>query len=335
MILTLMITLVACGADESSPETTGDSEGGTLVVYSGRNEELVGPLIEQFKEKSGIEVQVKYGSTSEMAATILEEGNNSPADIYYGQDAGALGALSKAGRFEPLPDALLSKVESRFRSPKGEWIGTSGRARVVVYNTEALSEEDLPESILDYTDPKWKGQIGWAPANGSFQAFVTALRMTEGEEVAREWLKGIQANEPKVYPKNTPILEAVGSGEIAVGFVNHYYLLRKLDEVGESYPARNQFSGNSDIGGLINVAGVGIVNSRKHKKEAQAFVEYLLSEDAQAYFRDETSEYPLVTGVQGREELPPLSDLQTPDIDLSDLDDLEGTLELLQELGIL
>jgi iron(III) transport system substrate-binding protein len=310
-------------------------EGAELVVYSGRNEELVGPLIEQFEEESGIEVSVRYGNTAEMAATILEEGSNSPADVYYGQDAGALGALALEGRLQALPEETLGQVEERFRDPNGQWVGTSGRARVVVYNTEALSEEELPESIHDFTDPAWSGRIGWAPTNASFQAFITALRVTEGEEAARAWLEGIQTNEPRVYDNNDAVLQAVASGEIEVGFVNHYYLFRQLEEQGEDYPARNYFFQNGDIGGLINVAGVGIVDTAPHQEAAEAFVNFLLTEEAQQYFSDETKEYPLVAGIESDPMLPALSDIQTPEINLSDLDDLQGTLDLLQELGIL
>lgn len=341
MLLVALILLLTACASQSEPTTNEEasdenSEGEQLVIYSGRNEELVGPLLETFQEETGITVLVNYGSTSEMAATILEEGNNSPADIYYGQDAGALGALTREGRLDELPSDLLEMVEPRFRSPDNKWIGTSGRARVVAYNTEVLNEEELPDSIMGYTDPKWKGKIGWAPTNGSFQAFVTAMRMSEGEEATRDWLAGIQANEPKVYPSNTPTLQAVADGEVVVGFVNHYYLFRKLtEEGGEAFSARNYYFDNGDIGGLINVAGVGIINSAQHKKAAETFVRFLVSQEAQEYFRDQTYEYPLATGIAPFEGLPPLSDLNTPNIDLNELYDLEGTLQLLQDLGIL
>jgi iron(III) transport system substrate-binding protein len=326
---------------EATPEATGgttttpEAAGGTLTVYSGRNEELIGPIIERFEKETGIQVNVRYGDTAELAATILEEGQNSPADVFFAQDAGALGALAQEDRLAQLPNDLLDMVDERFRSPEEEWVGVSGRARVVVYNTNAVSEEDLPDSIFGFTDPEWRGRIGWAPSNGSFQAFVTALRVVEGEERAREWLQGIQANEPKVYEKNSAIVQAAGSGEIDVGFVNHYYLFRILEEQGEDFPARNYYLTGGDPGALVNVAGVGILEGAANQAAAEEFVRYMLSEDAQQYFADETYEYPLVDGVEANPQLPPLSEIQTPNIDLSDLSDLEGTLQLLQELGIL
>ncbi len=278
---------------------------------------------------------MRYGDTAELAATILEEGENSPADVFFSQDAGALGALANEGLLSPLPEDVLSRVEERFRDPDGNWVGVSGRARVVAYNTEALSEGDLPSSILDFTNPEWQGRIGWAPTNGSFQAFVTALRVIEGEEVAREWLEGIQANDPRVYENNLAILEGVASGEIDVGFVNHYYLFQVQEERGGDVPVNNYYPRNGDPGALVNVAGLGILNTSDNSAAAEEFLEFMLSEEAQSYFADETFEYPLVEGVPVNEELVPLSEIQTPNIDLSNLDDLEGTLDLLRETGVL
>jgi iron(III) transport system substrate-binding protein len=346
-LLVVLTALIAagCGQEESgggSASGGGSVSGGgfapsegSLVIYSGRNEELVGPIIEGFEEESGIDVEVRYGETAELAATILEEGRNSPADVFFSQDAGALGAVADRERLQELPEDALSRVEERFRDPDSRWIGISGRARVVVYNTEALSEEDLPDSILEFTDPEWRDRIGWPPTNGSFQAFVTALRLIEGEDTAREWLEGIQDNEPRRYADNLAALEGVASGEVEVGFINHYYLYRLREERGEDVEARNHFLSNGDPGALVNVAGIGILSSTRNSAEAEEFLHFMLSEEAQQYFADETFEYPLIEGVQINEELVPLTEIETPNINLSNLDDLEGTLELLRETGVL
>lgn len=323
---------------ESPGATTvepGSLEGQEVTVYSGRSEELVDPILRQFEELSGATVRVQYADTAELAATILEEGDNSPADIFFAQDAGALGAIADEGMFVELPQDILDMVDPRFRSDNGQWVGISGRARAIVYNTENLSEADIPESILDFTDPAWDGRLGWAPTNGSFQAFITALRVLEGDDVAREWLEGIQANNPKVYSGNTPILEAAMSGEIDAGFVNHYYLYRALEEAGGEITADNYIYTNGTPGALINVAGAGMLSTSENTEAAEALLRFLLSEEAQRYFADETFEYPLVTGVEADSRLVPLEDIQTPDIDLSQLEDLEGTLELLTDVGVL
>jgi iron(III) transport system substrate-binding protein len=336
----LTIGMAACSTPSDTQEPGGSSagsaapDGSALTVYSGRSEELVGPLLAQFTEETGIEVEARYGDTAEMANLILTEGENSPADVFFAQDAGALGAVAERGLLAALPEETLGQVDERFRSASGEWVGVSGRARVVVYNTDALTEADLPDSILDFTDPAWSGRIGWAPTNGSFQSFVTALRMIEGEDAARSWLEGIQANDPSVYEGNNQALDAVVAGEIDVAFINHYYLMQRLVEEPDA-PAANHYLTDGDPGALVNVAGAGILTTAAHADAARELVDYLLSAEAQEYFATETKEYPLVEGVEPDADLPPLADIGTPDIDLSDLADLEGTLELLQELGIL
>lgn len=336
----LAALLAAACTDGGSTSTPGGSEpaaespSGTLTVYAGRSESLVGPLIDRFREASGLDVQVQYADTSELAVTILEEGDASPADVFFGQDAGALGALAAEGRLAALPSATLERVEPRFRSPDGEWVGVSGRARVVAYDTR-LHPDGVPTAIEAYTDPAWSGKIGWAPTNASFQAFVTGFRVLQGDDAARAWLEGIQENEPKVYESNSAVLAAIDAGEVEVGFINHYYLMNALAEQGESMPVRNQFLTGDDPGALINVAGAGIVNTAGNPAAAQAFVDFLLSDESQQYFATETNEYPLVGGVSANPDLPPLAEIDSPDIDLSDLADLEGTLRLIQEAGVL
>ncbi len=343
LLFIAMMAASACGDDDtptpvpstptSALATPTPQVGGSLTIYSGREENLIGPIIEQFKQAAGIDVGVKYGKNAELVATIQEEGNNSPADIFFGSDPGALGALQD--RLVVLPNDILDKVPVQLRSREGRWVGISGRSRVVVYNTDVLSEEDLPDSILDFTDPKWKGRIGWAPLNGSFQAFVTALRKIEGEEAARQWLEGIKANDVKDYPKNTPIVDAVGRGEIDLGFVNHYYLFRFIAEEGEDFSARNYYPKGGDVGATILAAGAGILDTSGNKPAAERFLEFMLSTVAQQYFVSRTFEYPMVEGVNVHPLLTPLSELQVPDVDLSQLSDLEGTLELLRETGVL
>jgi len=318
----------------AASEVAPASPSGTLVVYSGRSESLVGPLIERFREAAGVDVEVKYAGTSELAATILEEGDASPADVFFGQDAGALGALAAEGRLAALPQSSLDKVEPRFRSPEGAWIGLSGRARVVAYDTR-VHPDGVPTAIDAYTGPEWKGKIGWAPTNASLQAFVTGYRILKGDEAARAWLEGIKANEPKVYEGNNAVLAAIDAGEVEVGFINHYYLMGALAEQGDDIPVRNQFLDGEDPGALVNVAGAGVLTTASNPIAAQAFVDFLLSDESQQYFASETHEYPLVTGIPANPELPPLAEIASPDIDLSDLADLEGTLRLIQEAGVL
>jgi iron(III) transport system substrate-binding protein len=319
----------------AAADATADTEG-PLVIYSGRNENLVGPIIEQLEEAVGTEVEVRYGDSAELAAQLLEEGERTDADLFFSQDAGALGALTNAGLLAELPQEVLEAAPEQYRADDGTWVGTSGRARVIVYDPEQVPEAEVPDSIFELTEPQWGGLVGYAPTNASFQSFVTGLRVIAGEERAREWLEGFAANDPVAYERNGLILDAVDAGEIPLGLINHYYWYEKVGEVGaDAVNAEIAFLPDGDPGALINVAGVGVLAPSDSPDSATAAVEFLLSEQAQQYFADETAEYPVIDGVQSTEhDLPPLSSLQAPDIDLTDLDSLGETLELLAEVGL-
>ncbi|MGH2750654.1 MAG: iron ABC transporter substrate-binding protein [Actinomycetota bacterium] len=333
-----MLLAAACGGDEDG--TGGAGEGAedtdvTLTVYSGREEEFVGALLDQFQSDEGIELDVRYGDSAELAAQILEEGDASPADVFLSQDAGSLGAVAAAGSFVELDDAILERIDERFRSPEGLWAGTSGRARVAAYNTDALSEDDLPDSIEAFTAPEWKGRIGFPPTNGSFQAFVAAMIGTQGEDGARSFLEGLVANDPQLYEDNSSTVRAVASGEIEVGFVNHYYLYEVSAEDGE-IPVANHFFEGGDVGALVNSAGVGVMATSDAPEQSETLVDYLTDEPGQTYFADETFEYPVVPTYEPQEDLVPLEEIEAPDIDLSDLGaTIEPALDLLAEVGLL
>ena len=325
-LATVLFLAVACSSD-------GEDSDGELVIYSGRSESLIDPLIKRFEEATGIDAKVNYAGTGALAATLLEEGDRSPADVFFAQDPGGLGAI--IDMVKPLDDDLIVRVPDWARSPDNLWVGISGRARTVVYNTNKLSPEDLPDTLDGFTDPSWKGRIGWAPTNGSFQAMVTGMRLIWGEDRTRDWLEGIVATEPSVYAKNTPTVAATGSGEVEVGFVNHYYLHRFLAEEGEGFAARNYFLPGGGPGSAVLVTGAAILKTADNESQAERFLDYLLSEDAQKYFSEQTFEYPLIDGVAHEELLPNLDSLNTPDIDVSDLGDLEATQNLLREVGAL
>ena len=320
-VATITVLIAACGG--------GDS----LTVYSGRSENLVAPIIRQFEDATGIDVRVKYGETPKLAITLLEEGDNSPADLFFAQDPGGLGAVEEM--LSALPDSVLARVPEWARSPNGTWVGVSGRARTLVYNTETLTEADLPDDIRDLTEPQWKGRIGWAPRNASFQTMVTAMRVLWGEAGARQWLEGMLANDTKDFEKNTPQVVATAAGEIGVGLVNHYYLHRFLATEGESFQARNYHVRAGGPGALVMVAGAGILATANNREDAERFLEFMLSQVGQQYFATQTHEYPLVEGVAVSRELVPLEEINQPSIALADLADLEGTERLLRETGVI
>jgi iron(III) transport system substrate-binding protein len=305
-------------------------------VYSGRSEELVGPLFAQFTAETGIPVEARYGDTAELAAQMIEEGDATPAQVFFAQDAGALGAVATEGLLAQLPTDALNQVPANYRSADGTWVGVSGRARVIAYDGEQLTPEQVPTSIFDLTDPKWKSQVAIAPTNASFQSFVTALRVTDGDDVAREWLAGLVANDVQKFEKNGLILDAVDAGQVQLGLINHYYWYEKAAEVGaDSMRAQISFTAPADPGSLVNVAGVGITTPAAESNNARTFVEWMLSPTAQQYFVDVTFEYPVIETIAATEGLPPLATLRGPDIELAELADLPGTLAMLEDVGLL
>ena len=323
--------VAACGSDGGSG---GDEDA--LVVYSGRNRDLVGPLLDRFEKVSGTKLSVRYGESPDLAATLIEEGENTPADVFFSQDAGALGALGADGRLADLPRGVLREVDRRFRSREGQWVGVTARARVIAYDKRELKPGDLPSSVLDLTDPAWKGRVGWAPTNASFESFVTALRRLRGDDVARDWLEGMVDNDTRTYTNNIAVRDAIASGEIDAGIINHYYVAEAVAEEGPEYPVGLFYPPKGDPGAMVNAAGVGVLQGSDRSEQALELVRFLLSEEAQRFFASETKEYPLAAGVQPEQELKPLKDIQQPKgLDLSDLSDLAGTVELIQESGAL
>jgi iron(III) transport system substrate-binding protein len=309
--------------------------GGELTIYAGRSQTLVQPLLEQFSRDTGIHIKVRYGDGTDLALGILEEGANSPADVYYTQDVGALAALKAADRLATLPDDILSKVPAGYRSKDGYWVGISGRARVIVYNTDDIDPRTLPSTILDYTKPEWRNRLGIVPRSDGFPEFVTALRLVRGNEFALQWLRDLHANNPRIYPNNIAAIQSVANNEIDVAFLNHYYLYRFLAERGEGFKARNYFFTNGDLGGIFLVSGAAVLKTSKNKEAAEKFIQYLLTAESQQYFAAQTYEYPLVPGVETNLGLPPIESLKSPAIDLSDLTDLQGSLDLMRQAGIL
>ncbi|WP_436500558.1 iron ABC transporter substrate-binding protein [Actinokineospora sp. HUAS TT18] len=322
-------TLAACGSD------AGD--GPKLTVYSGRNEGLVKPLLDKAEKTIGAKVEVRYGDTAALAGQISEEGDGSPADVFFSQDAGALGALESAGRLDKLPQGVLDAAAPQWRSAEGNWVATSLRTRVVVYDPDKVTEADLPKGIDDLLDPKWKGKVGFAPSNASWQAFVTAIRVLRGEDGAKAWLEKFKANEPQKFENNLKIRDAVDEGKLELGLSNHYYWFEKAHQVGiDKMHAKLHYIKGDDPGSLVNAAGVGVLKSSKNKDLANKFAEFLMSAESQQYFADKTAEYPVRAGVTSTEhKLVPLNELQPPNLKLSDLQSLPKTADMLRQVGLL
>jgi iron(III) transport system substrate-binding protein len=314
--------------------TLGEAKAAEITLYSGRGEALVEPLIRAFERDTGITVNVRYGGTSELAVLLQEEGAASPADLFWAQDAGALGAT--VDLFAELPKELVDQVDSSYRDRDARWIATSGRGRVLYYSKERVAEDELPASVFDLTDERYRGRVAWAPTNGSFQAFVTGMRVAHGDEATKEWLEAMVANDAKAFRNNTTMVIGIADGEADFSLNNNYYLLRFL--AGDSdYPVASTLFQDGDIGNLLLVAGMGLLETADQPEEAVRFVEYLLQPQGQQYFTSQVFEYPVTDAVIENPALPSIEAVRAsaPDVDLNAIADLEGTLELLREVGLL
>lgn len=313
-------------------------EDDALVLYSGRSEALVRPIVEGFEEETGIPVDVRYGATSELAIALMTEGDSTRADLFWGQDAGALGALDREGLLAELPAQLDGEPAGAFRGRADSWVPTSGRARVFAYSTERVREGELPGSIRELADPAWEGRVGWAPTNASFQAFVTAMIAERGESETKSWLEAMRENGAERYANNSALLAAIGAGEIDSALTNHYYLLRRKDEEPDFPAAQTRFD-DGDIGNLVNVAGIARVAGSGRAGDAEAFIEATLADEAQRFFAEETFEYPVTTprGDDAAAAAARADELEAarPGVDFRAMADLDACLELLRDVELL
>lgn len=323
LALALAAALTACAGEDDR-----------LTIYSGRTENLVGPLLDRFHSETGIAIDVKYGDSAELALLIETEGERTPADVFLSQTPGANAFLAGAGLLAALPEELVEPVDERFRDDRRLWVGVSGRQRVLVHNTELVQPEELPASVDQLADDAFAGKVAVAPTNGSFQDFVTAMRQERGDDATLAWLTALAESGAPTYPNNNAIVDAVARGEVAMGLVNHYYNHRFLAE-DPSLPSRNHQFPGSDIGSLLIPSTVSVLGSTTRTEDAQRFIEFLLEEESQRYFSTETFEYPLVAGVEPAETLPPLETLEAFPYRFEDLGGgLEATVELIRQSGL-
>ena len=320
--------LTGCSSSDNQAQEVTE-----LTVYSGRSEEFIAPFFAQWEEESGIKLNIRYGDSAELAAQILEEGSNSPADLFLSQDAGSLGAVAEAGLFTELGADVAAAIPAKFVAANRNWVGVTGRARVFVYSPERVKA--LPNSITDLTNSAYKNQLGIAPTNSSFQAFLTALISAKGKGFAKSWLQDLQANGVKIYPKNSSIVEAIDRGEISIGLVNHYYVWEVSEALGRPIEVEIGFFVPGDLGNLINVSGAGVLVSSKKYAAAQELINYLISDSAQQKFVIDTHEYSLLEGATPPDEVPGLDQIGAPTVDLNSLKDIKSTQDLLIEVGLL
>ncbi len=324
----LPFTLVGCAPG-------GGSEG-ELVVYNARSETFVKPLLEQFESEMGIRVRVLSGR-EELVNQIEEERNNVRADIFISNDAGAMEYLRRQDLLAPNDAPALGKIDQRFRAADGSWVGLSARARVLIYNKNLISEEEMPESLRELADPEWAGRFMITRGgNISMVTHVAALRKAWGDEETRTWLSGLSENAGAITGGHTDIRRAVGAGEYLIGLVNNYYYHLQLEEdrdnnVGAVYPDQ----GEGEIGTFVNVAGVALINDGPNKETARAFIDWILEDEQQHEFSYHSKETPLNPDIPAPEGAKPIDRYRAMDINLANLGPhWPDAKELIQESGL-
>lgn len=342
--LLLALLLIGCGQQSADDEP--------LVVYSGRSQALVDELVQQFNEETGLTAEVRYGRDAQLLATIQEEGAQSPADVFWANTTGALGAAINADLLVQLPDSILDRPAA-FVPSGGRWTPVTTRFRVLAYNSDAVDRDDLPKSVMDLPElEQHAGRIGWTPTYSSFQDFVTAMRIEHGREAARTWLEDMQALDPNAYTSNTPMIRALQAGEIDIALTNHYYVLRlkyggpegeyeshehKPVEPAPDAPVEMYHFGSGDVGDLALVTGAGILSSSNQKDKAARFLQFLLSPTAQSFAAKSVHEYPVTRGVEMPPYMMPADSALSisPSIDFEQLRQFDETLALMREVGLL
>lgn len=310
------------------------SEPDRLVVYSGRSEELIGPLLDRFADETGTKVDVRYGDSADLALALAEEGERSDVDVFISQSPGAMGFVESEGLLAELPEEVLAQVPEEDVSDDGRWVGLTGRVRVLVYNTDLVAADELPESVFDLVEPAYEGEVGLAPTNASFQDFVTYLRTDVGDEEAGAWLDGMADNDAQVFANNVDIVAAVADGDLPMGLVNHYYVAQEkaVDPLTE---AELHFFPGGDPGALLLVTTAGILATADQEEAGRELVEFLLTDESQEHFATETDEYPLVEGIDVADTVVPFDEIEVTRTDLSDLGTgLRDTVALIEDSGL-
>ena len=342
--IVLALVAASCGSGESAPDGLAaeiydgpcvEPSAREVTIYSSRTENLIEAVLDAFQCETGIEVAVKFGDSTQLALLLDEEGDRTPADVFLSRSPGPVGFLEARGLLGQIDQSVLDLVSADNRSANGNWVGFSGRKRVAVYNIDAVDSSELPESVFELTDEKWRGRVALPATNGSFVDWFTVFRDQHGTDVATQWLNDMVANDASYYANNRAIVEAASRGEVDIGLVNHYYNYQEAAAAGEGHRALNHDFADGDIGSLLIITAATVTEASDNVEEANELLRYLLSEPVQRYFTDETFEYPLAAGVPAADILPPLTALEIGSVDFDALGGgFEETTRIIDASGI-
>jgi iron(III) transport system substrate-binding protein len=303
-----------------------------LTLYNGQHKEIGEAIAQAYEAKTGIHINVRKGSSNQLASQVMEEGERSPADLIYTEESPPLNNLGEKGFLAKIDASTLNMLPPEYVAKDGSWMGVTARVRVVAYNPKLIDEKDLPETVLEFAEPQWQGKVGFVPTSGAFQEQAVAIIKLHGREAAEEWLTGLRAF-GKTYTNNMVALKAVENGEIATVLVNNYYWFALLREKGQLDSKLHYFS-NGDAGGLITISSAAVLKSSKHPREAQALLAYMASEEGQRVITQTTAEYPLHKGMVSDRGLKPFEELQAPAITPADIGNAEDALDLERDVGL-
>ena len=306
-----------------------------LVIYNAQHEQLLDELIPLFEEESGLDVELRHGKDLEMANQITEEGEDSPADVFLTENSPAMTIVDNAGLFAELSETATGAIPDDYIPANRAWTGFLARSTVAMYNTDSMTEADMPASILDFADPEWEGRVAFSPTGADFQAIVSAVLELEGEEATRTWLEGLEAN-GVIVQNNLVVMQSVDSGEVDAGIAYHYYWYRDREENGtDSDTSALHFFGDQDPGAFLSISGAGILASSEKQAEAEEFLTWLTGTEAQQAMAESYAlEYPLNPDASLNPEVKPFGELEPPQVDVSSLNGPQVT-DLMTEAGLL
>jgi iron(III) transport system substrate-binding protein len=327
LMLSATLLLSACGSVKG---------GSVLTVYSGQHEQTTARLVAAFERQTAVKVDLRSADEATLGNQIEQEGQNSPADVFYAENTPVLEALSKQGLFATVRPTTLAAVPHRYDSAQGRWVGVSARVSALVYNTTKLTPAQLPGSILELAEPRWSGKLGFAPSETDFQPLLSAILKIDGTATAERWLKGLQAN-GRIYPDNETVVNQVDNGESAIGPINSYYWYRLRDEKGATHMrSALHYYTPGDPGDLVDISGAAVLKTSTHRSAAQDFLAFLVSRSAQTLIAHSHSyEYPLRPGVNPAPGLRALTTLSPAALTPAELGDGGAALTLEQKLGLL
>ncbi|GAB2911653.1 iron ABC transporter substrate-binding protein [Rhodococcus aerolatus] len=328
LTLATALTAAACSGSSDAGDTT-------LVLYNAQHEDLSQAEVDAFTAQTGIAVELRNGDDSELGNQIVAEGDASPADVFVTENSPAMSLVAGAGLLAPVDAATRAQVPAQYQAADGSWVGWAARATVLPYDTRALTEDQLPASVLDLADPAWAGKVGISPGGADFQAIVSAVLQLRGEEATARWLAGLKSN-ARIYQGNNAVLKAVNSGEVQTGIIYHYYWYK--DQAGGAPNTANvalKFLGDQDPGAFVSVSGAGVLASSAHPAQAQQLVAFLTSTQGQEVSAQSTNlEYTVASGVPSNPALRPLAELGAPVVDVTALNGPK-VVELMRGAGLI